>query len=116
MAYSINTGLIVVIVSVLVMITFTTVKDSFLFLGLNVIGIYANTPLGSLNARLMLKAQAFHVDPTSMIGHELSAIVKQNQAQPIEILRGVSEMTDATRSSFEIGRSKSATLDASVLR
>ncbi|CAL1693845.1 unnamed protein product [Somion occarium] len=95
MSYIINTGLITMIVSLCVMVTFIAVEENFIFLGLNLIvcKLYANSLFGTLNARQMLHARVIKsLDPESDISR-LSEIVASSQrirtasVKPIRIQR-----------------------------
>jgi len=57
MVYAVNTGALTMIVSILILVTFILVKNSLLFAGLALIAskLYANSFLGTLNARHLLR-------------------------------------------------------------
>ncbi|CAL1703521.1 unnamed protein product [Somion occarium] len=59
-AYSVNTGLLSMAVSIAIVFTFAFMKESLIFAGLNLIAgkLYANSLLGTLNARQVLRAQS----------------------------------------------------------
>jgi len=57
MAYAVNTGAVTMMVSIFILATFRLVKESLLFAGLTLVAskLYANSFLGTLNAREMLR-------------------------------------------------------------
>ncbi|KAK7676417.1 hypothetical protein QCA50_020635 [Cerrena zonata] len=59
MAYSVNTGLVMMIVSISIAITYSSMRGSFVFAGLStmVSKLYANSFLGTLNARDLLRGK-----------------------------------------------------------
>ncbi|CAL1709171.1 unnamed protein product [Somion occarium] len=62
-AYAVNTGLLTMAVSTAIVFTFAFMKESLLFAGFNLIAskLYANSFLGTLNARQILRAQTAKV-------------------------------------------------------
>ncbi|KAK7693080.1 hypothetical protein QCA50_002645 [Cerrena zonata] len=58
--YSVNTGAVTTVVSVIIAITYSTLKENMVFLGLVALTakLYANTLLGMLNARRMMRNKA----------------------------------------------------------
>ncbi|KAI0073471.1 hypothetical protein K474DRAFT_1677880 [Panus rudis PR-1116 ss-1] len=57
MAYSVNTGAIIMVISIVILVTFLVLKDSLVFIGLVQVSnkLYANSLLGTLNARGVLR-------------------------------------------------------------
>ncbi|CAL1703701.1 unnamed protein product [Somion occarium] len=103
MSYAINSGAMMMIVSLAIAITYVKVKESLLFLGLVMIvsKLYANSLLGTLNARQLLRsktARAAGVGGSSRSNaYELSKIqvTSSGQMRPIEIYREKTQVTDA---------------------
>lgn len=78
MVYAVNTGALTMIVSMLILVTFCLVKNSLLFAGLTLIAskLYANSFLGTLNARQILrrKNEEAHWQDTPLTGSLPSAL------------------------------------------
>ncbi|CAL1693869.1 unnamed protein product [Somion occarium] len=98
MAYAINTGVITMIISICVMVTFVTLKMNFIFLGLNVLAskLYANSLLGTLNARRMLHARTLQCGPQSISGTGISSLAFSDptKTSATEVLREVTSVGD----------------------
>ncbi|KAK7689147.1 hypothetical protein QCA50_007838 [Cerrena zonata] len=98
MGYAVNSGAIMMIVSLTITITYAKVQESLLFVGLVIaVGkIYANSLLGSLNARRFLRDMHTH---NTAVGSksspiELSRIQASSTQRPIEIYREKTQITD----------------------
>ncbi|KAI0077925.1 hypothetical protein K474DRAFT_1706956 [Panus rudis PR-1116 ss-1] len=109
MAYAVNTGLITMLCSVAIVLTFAFLKNSLAFAGLVQMSskLYANSLLGTLNARGVLRNKmSSNYDSTSTRDRGLSNIRFQNpgttgsvalqsmQTKPIEIFQNTTKITD----------------------
>ncbi|CAL1703591.1 unnamed protein product [Somion occarium] len=98
MSYSVNSGAIMMVVSLAIAITYVCLKESLLFLGLVMIvsKLYANSLLGTLNARQLLRRQATSAPvAVKSNNYELSKFQVASQMRRIEIFRERTEVTDA---------------------
>ncbi|KAK7689140.1 hypothetical protein QCA50_007831 [Cerrena zonata] len=98
MTYAINSGAIMMVVSLAIAITYVKVKESLLFLGLVMIvsKLYANSLLGTLNARSILRNKTARGGIAGSNAIELSKFQgSSGQVRPIEIYREKTQVTDA---------------------
>ncbi|KAI0081386.1 hypothetical protein K474DRAFT_1337809 [Panus rudis PR-1116 ss-1] len=98
MSYTIHSGALMMCVSLAIAITYVTLKESLTFLGLVMIvsKLYANSLLGTLNARGMLRRQTANAPAADSGGrYELSKFQVASQMRRIEIYRERTEVTDA---------------------
>ncbi|KAI0081404.1 hypothetical protein K474DRAFT_1656530 [Panus rudis PR-1116 ss-1] len=118
MGYTVNSGAIMMIVSLAIVITYAKVQESLIFLGLvtMVSKVYANCLYGTLNARRMLRNMPSSREQYSSRSRggaiELSKLqVTSGQTRPrIEIYQEKTQITDASpydsQSQQELGMEK----------
>ncbi|KAJ3486273.1 hypothetical protein NLI96_g4347 [Meripilus lineatus] len=99
MVYAVNTGALTTICQLAVVFVFVFQKDSLLFAGLWLMTskLYANSLLGTLNARHVLRKQHEDLRPSElrfMPSHSHSHSHSQSQSRPIEIFQETSKVTD----------------------
>ncbi|CAL1703788.1 unnamed protein product [Somion occarium] len=101
MAYSVNTGAISMVVSIVIAITYSTMQDSLLFVGLVILTgkLYANSLLGMLNARALMRQKANKTDSglvelptfnnrtTSICSHPTETFQQKTQEGADEIIK-----------------------------
>ncbi|KAI0069883.1 hypothetical protein K474DRAFT_1713821 [Panus rudis PR-1116 ss-1] len=101
MSYAVNSGALMMVVSLAIAIVYVKVQESLLFLGLVMIvsKLYANCLLGTLNARDYLRSKTVRGQNVSSRSNafELSKIqvTSSGQMRPIEIYREKTQITDA---------------------
>ncbi|CAL1703702.1 unnamed protein product [Somion occarium] len=99
MSYAINSGAMMMIVSLAIAITYVKVKESLLFLGLVMIvsKLYANSLLGTQLLRSKTARAAGVGGSSRSNAYELSKIqvTSSGQMRPIEIYREKTQVTDA---------------------
>ncbi|KAI0071809.1 hypothetical protein K474DRAFT_493998 [Panus rudis PR-1116 ss-1] len=126
MSYAVNSGAMMMIVSLAIAITYVQVKDSLVFMGLVTIvsKLYANALLGTLNARTMLRSKTMTLSggnlnssaaPHTFELSRLQAASGHAHPGPIQIFQEKTQVTDAHSSSdgnddIEKGRSPQFTL------
>ncbi|CAL1710745.1 unnamed protein product, partial [Somion occarium] len=103
MVYAVNTGAITMIVSLAVVLTFIFLKESLLFAGLVTMAIYANSFLGTLNTRQILRkktamASTYNgVAELSNFQHSVvpTQLVSAGKQRHIQIFQETTKVTDA---------------------
>ncbi|KAK7689443.1 hypothetical protein QCA50_007235 [Cerrena zonata] len=100
MTYAVNTGAITMIVSICIVLTFIFLKNSLLFAGLITMAskLYANSLLGTLNARKMLREKAGlastynDVAELSNLDRDIhSHVISQGKQQQIQIFQSTTK-------------------------
>ncbi|KAK7689049.1 hypothetical protein QCA50_007740 [Cerrena zonata] len=113
MAYTVNTGLLTMIVSVVIVVTFVCIKDSLLYAGLIAVEarVYSNCLLGALNARPTFRAKL----PSNVFdgnhSYEMSRLGLARGVPRIEVFQETLAVKADDRSITEVSLKESPVID-----